>query len=401
VTIVAGIRTVRNAIVITLILFSPGFPQTGEQITLTAYYPSPYGSYNEMRVHQMSIGSTYETATLTNGDLIVEGRVGIGTQTPVPEAKADIVGRLQVDSGAVYGRQGFGLGSGGYDMEDFWYDGGADSTYFFRHLAAPGASSRLIFGTGVPGVAMVPIMGVYNSGNVIIGPNALVTAPGERLLVEGNMQMTVPGDNRIIGNMVDVMVGTGAWSPGMQIKNATCMWFSSSNASPTEGLMQICDTLSGNREVRVFGNLTVDGTLSKGAGTFLIDHPLDPRNKILRHSFVESPDMKNIYDGIAVLDEKGKATVVLPGYFEALNTNFRYQLTPLGAYAPVYIKQEIKGNQFVIAGGPKNLKVSWMVTGSRKDSFAVKNPVVVEEEKGVNNNYKKGEYIYPEGFSVK
>jgi hypothetical protein len=51
------------------------------------------------------------------------------------------------------------------------------------------------------------------------------------------------------------------------------------------------------------GNVSVSGSLSKGGGSFKIDHPLDPANKYLYHSFVESPDMKNIYDGVATLDE--------------------------------------------------------------------------------------------------
>ncbi|QVQ38184.1 hypothetical protein KHQ08_09485 [Pseudochrobactrum algeriensis] len=37
-----------------------------------------------------------------------------------------------------------------------------------------------------------------------------------------------------------------------------------------------------------WGNLIVPGTLSKGGGTFLIDHPLDPLNRNLRHGFVEA-----------------------------------------------------------------------------------------------------------------
>ena len=71
--------------------------------------------------------------------------------------------------------------------------------------------------------------------------------------------------------------------------------------------------------------------------------------KVLRHSFVESPDMKNVYDGIVNLNENGEAVVKLPDYFETLNINFRYQLTPVGGYAPLFIKEEIKNNQFVIA----------------------------------------------------
>jgi hypothetical protein len=38
------------------------------------------------------------------------------------------------------------------------------------------------------------------------------------------------------------------------------------------------------------GNLQVNGNVSKGGGSFRIDHPLDPENKYLYHSFVESPD---------------------------------------------------------------------------------------------------------------
>ncbi len=64
------------------------------------------------------------------------------------------------------------------------------------------------------------------------------------------------------------------------------------------------------------GRVHVTGTLSKGGGSFKIDHPLDPENKYLYHSFVESPDMKNIYDGTVVLDERGEAslTLSLPAY---------------------------------------------------------------------------------------
>jgi len=77
--------------------------------------------------------------------------------------------------------------------------------------------------------------------------------------------------------------------------------------------------------ITVSGNVVVTGTISKGSGSFVIDHPLDPENKLLYHSFVESPDVKNIYDGVITLDVNGEATVVLPSYFEALNTDFRYQ----------------------------------------------------------------------------
>jgi len=126
------------------------------------------------------------------------------------------------------------------------------------------------------------------------------------------------------------------------------------------------------------GSLTVGGNISKGGGSFRIDHPLDPENKYLYHSFVESPDMKNIYDGVATLDDRGEATVQLPEWFEALNEDFRYQLTCIGGYAPVYVASEVSGNQFRIAGGKSGLKISWQVTGIRHDAYANAHRIPVE-----------------------
>ncbi len=146
------------------------------------------------------------------------------------------------------------------------------------------------------------------------------------------------------------------------------------------------------------GNVEVQGTLSKTAGSFKIDHPLDPENKVLYHSFVESPDMKNIYDGMAVLNAQGEAVVQLPEWFEALNRDFRYQLTCVGGYAPVYIKQEIDNHRFVIAGGPPGLKVSWQVTGIRHDKAADYYRIPVEEDKRPE---QRGQYLNPEAFGLK
>src|SRR5262249_17366466 len=122
---------------------------------------------------------------------------------------------------------------------------------------------------------------------------------------------------------------------------------------------------SAGGNVHINGNVDVTGTISKGAGSFKIDHPLDPENKYLYHSFVESPDMMNIYNGTAVLDDHGEATIMLPNWFEALNRDFRYQLTCIGGFAPVYVAHEIAGNSFRIGGGKSGLKVSWQVTGVR------------------------------------
>ena len=145
------------------------------------------------------------------------------------------------------------------------------------------------------------------------------------------------------------------------------------------------------------GRVFVTGWLYKPGGSFRIDHPLDPAHKYLSHSFVESPDMKNIYDGVVTLDAKGEAVVKLPDYFEALNMEFRYQLTCVGGYAPVYIAQEIADNRFKIAGGKSGLKVSWQVTGVRHDPYANQNRLKVEEDKPPQ---EQGRYLYPAGYGL-
>jgi hypothetical protein len=141
------------------------------------------------------------------------------------------------------------------------------------------------------------------------------------------------------------------------------------------------------------GDVHVDGSLSKAGGGFKIDHPLDPANKYLYHSFVESAERKNLYDGIAVLDAKGEHTVELPEWVETLNSDFRYQLTSIGGPAPnLHIAREISKNRFTIAGGTANMKVSWQVTGVRRDAWAEAHPLVVEESKSAN---ERGYYLNP------
>jgi hypothetical protein len=142
----------------------------------------------------------------------------------------------------------------------------------------------------------------------------------------------------------------------------------------------------GPRHLHVSGNVTVGGTLTKSSGSFRIDHPLDPEHKYLSHSFVESPDMKNVYDGTVTLDANGRATVELPEYFEALNRDFRYQLTAIGAPGPnLYIAEGVKQNRFKIAGGRPYASVSWMITGIRQDAYANEHRIKVEEDKPAND----------------
>ena len=202
----------------------------------------------------------------------------------------------------------------------------------------------------------------------------------------------IQGDS-VLGNGVHG-VSAGATASGVYGENAAG-GFGLAGRTGGAGSALYGDNISANGWAGYFnGNTRVQGTLSKAAGTFEIDHPLDPANKYLYHSFVESPDMMNVYNGNATLDDKGGAIVQLPTYFEALNQDFRYQLTPIGAPGPnLYIAQEISGNSFKIAGGAPNSKVSWQVTGIRHDPYAEQHRVQPEVNKPAD---EQGKYLHPE-----
>jgi hypothetical protein len=141
------------------------------------------------------------------------------------------------------------------------------------------------------------------------------------------------------------------------------------------------------------GRVHVSGFLEKSGGGFKIDHPLAPADMYLNHSFVESSEMKNVYDGVAPLDENGAAWVDLPEWFEALNGDFRYQLTAVGGPAPnLHVAEELSENRFKIAGGEDGMKVCWQLTGTRKDRWAAANPLEVEQEK---REEERGRYVEP------
>jgi hypothetical protein len=141
------------------------------------------------------------------------------------------------------------------------------------------------------------------------------------------------------------------------------------------------------------GDVRVTGALAKGGGGFIVDHPLDPENRYLSHSFVESPDMLNVYSGNVTTDANGEAGVMLPDYFEAANQDFRYQLTVIGDFAQAVVAEEIRGNRFTIRTDHPRVRVSWQVTGVRQDAWAVANRITVEQEKVPA---EKGRYLHPE-----
>ncbi len=144
------------------------------------------------------------------------------------------------------------------------------------------------------------------------------------------------------------------------------------------------------------GNIEVTGTVFGSVKDFKIDDPLDPANKYLVHTSVESSEMVNIYSGNVTTDELGLATVTMPDWFQAENTDFRYQLTVVDErFAQAVISKKVANNQFTIHTNATNVQVSWQITAVRQDAYAKAHPVVVEQEKPAS---ERGFYQNPELF---
>lgn len=165
--------------------------------------------------------------------------------------------------------------------------------------------------------------------------------------------------------------------------------FSNSSATSSAGVYG----RGGNYAGFFNGATTVLGAFSASSKNFRIDHPQNPANQYLQHASIESDQMLNLYSGNVTLDSEGRGKVSLPIWFELLNHNFSYQLTPLGAGSSLYIAAEIKNGQFEIAGGLANQRVCWLVTGVRQDAWAKANPLEVEKAK---LGSEQGTYLHPE-----
>ncbi len=339
------------------------------------------GDGNPFAIHTREGGVDYNNTFVLNS-----GKVGIGTESPGF--------RLEVKSSGY--ADGFRVTS-------------SDGSQLFRirENSAGSCETYISDDAGNTGVMLRGTGNSYfNSGKVAIGTSAPEYA-GLYVYQEGT-SYTVETIQNCIGLQVKAITDVPIEaSPAYGIKSyaesmdgTACGLYAEGKSSGSMvyayGLIARAIGTNPYQTAGFFqGDVSIHGSLSKTGGSFKIDHPLDPENKYLQHSFVESPDMMNVYNGNVVLDDEGKARIELPEWFEALNREFRYQLTCIGGYAPVYIEEEISGNSFAIAGGVPGLKVSWQVTGIRQDPWAEANRIPVETDK---NPLEKGLYRHPEVY---
>ena len=256
-------------------------------------------------------------------------------------------------------------------------------------VVATGITGLLGTGAGEDGV------GVSASGNLGVYANGIaagvygVSTTSTGVIGTSTNYIGVYGSGGATG-----VTGVSSSGPGVVAQSATAWALDAYGTSTATGVL--AGSASGFA-AWFNGNVDVDGNLSKAGGSFKIDHPLDPSNKYLYHSFVESPDMKNIYDGNVTTNGNGDAVVTLPKWFEALNRDFRYQLTVIGQFAQAIVGSEISHHQFSIKTDKPNVKVSWQVTGIRQDAWANAHRIPVEELKP---GKERGSYLHPELYGA-
>ncbi|MGD1149500.1 MAG: hypothetical protein ABR961_16305, partial [Thermoanaerobaculaceae bacterium] len=276
-----------------------------------------------------------------------------------------------------------------------------------------GTSDKYIGLEGAGAIAGVVGVTAVATGNGVIG----TSASGTGVLGESNTGIGVHGtSNSGYAGMFEGNVAISASSPvgsdiftvnntgggrGLTIvaTSDTALWANSTSGAGVDARSSSGNALSAtsttgyagffNGKVQVNGNFNVSG----GTKNFIIDHPLDPENKVLVHAAVESNEVLNIYSGNVTTDAEGRGVVQLPDWFEAENTDFRYQLTVIGRFAQAIVEQEIDNNRFAIRTNLAMVKVSWQVTARRNDAWMKAHPFVAEQDKPAA---ERGFYLAPE-----
>ena len=354
------------------------------------------------------------------------GDVGVGTASPI--AKLDVAGSLKangirISSGAQTGHvlTSDAVGNGTWEppSESFWQGVGSDIYYpsgnvgignlnplAKAHIWQSGTADAfrvddeaadstpfVITANGSVGIGVESPSSPFqfnNSGCSVYFASLLASPPTTKLrAVLGSYQSSTQGSlGRILYNS----------DSGASLFYGVYGDASDGDGTVNYGVFGKANFGETNYAGYFSGDVEVTGTLSKGAGSFKIDHPLDPANRYLYHSFVESPDMMNIYNGNVVTDEEGRAVITLPDWFESLNRDFRYQLsvideTDSDQFVQAKVVQKITDGAFTIRTSAPGVEVSWQVTGIRQDPFANAHRIPVEQDKPLA---ERGTYLHPE-----
>ncbi len=317
--------------------------------------------------------------------ILGNGNVGIGTTSPTE--RLHVNGNIQLNNHSIFGLDGlvgyndlrlFGDASGGPDVYiagDGKIGIGTGAPSFPLH-AETSTEMRTIFGfyTGDGfGATAIEAINKSDQGVAVFGyAGALLGRP------YGVLGYILGPGNGVLGleDRSTQSAGWGVWG------------YTQGNQSNSYGVYGRNPSNSSGFAILAEGTAAATGTKS-----FQIDHPLHPETHYLNHFCTEAPEPLNAYSGNVTTDAQGYATVQLPDYFEAINRDFRYQLTVIGQPAQAFIAEKIQNNRFVIRTDKPFVKVSWRVEAVRNDLCVQTYGYRTEFEKEDN---LKGKYLHPE-----
>ncbi len=345
----------------------------------TASSGNTYGMYG--RASSSSGIGVFGEATATSGSTY--GILGRSSST----SGAGVFGEATATSGSVYGVQGRASSDSGIGI--------------FGEATATSGSTRGILGrssstsgVGVLGEATATsgnTYGVYGHASSTVGVGVFGGATATSGPATGG-QFFTRSDN-----------GTGVYGYAYSTTGTNFGVVGRSESPSGRGVVGVAEASTGtnygvlgrtNSSANGWG-VYANGRLgASGTKSFQIDHPLRPESHFLNHFCIEAPEPYNLYRGTVTLDAQGEAWVQLPDYFEAINRDASYHLTPIGAAMPnLHVAAEIQGNRFKIAGGAPFKKVSWEVKAVRNDPWVQQYGYQTEQEKP--KEYQ-GLYLHPE-----
>jgi hypothetical protein len=348
-----------------------------ENITITTYYPAPYGVYKELRGKRMALGDSYYDSSQycwegncsitidSNADLIVEGNVGIGTVNSdvklhiqdldkSPDTMGQEVLRITANSSSTV------IGSGPTIRFTDNLNNFAGKIHSYRE---GNQGFSMLFSTATftyPGI--VQVLMLTPNGKVGIG----TLSPVGKLQVEDegfNMRTVTIGEGTDITTQAPWTTAARLYFEGRGIKSGVIAY----RKTPVNDMeFYFTADASGYDDttttVRINGNLYVSGYKS-----FEIDHPTKENMKLV-HASLEGPEIAVFYRGEAKL-KNGKTVVVLPDYFEALTRKEgrTIQLTPKGKEPYLLSTTDVVDGSFRVYGTKSDGEFFWEVKAVRAD----------------------------------
>jgi len=244
----------------------------------------------------------------------------------------------------------------------------------------PGANDmpgRIVFSTTADGSSTpTERMRITADGNISFGSTGYNLGFSNTILInpsDGLIGFGMDGREEYMTGAAGCYIYSGSGSSGTTLAGELIL---QSRSNSDRSITFVTGSTPAKRmEIAGNGNVTVVGALSKGSGSFKIDHPLPEKKEThhLVHSFIEGPQADLIYrghvqlvNGVAAvnLDEAARMT---EGTFEALCTNVCCFTSNESDWTAV--RGSVSGNILRIeAQDPaSNADVCWMVIGERKD----------------------------------